>query len=102
MKTFGILFYFLFVIAITVLGVFFAKHNSEPIITRFFYLRTDPTAQWIVMLVSFLFGFITATLMLTWKLIAVYVSRKKYMKSYEQVKAVLEQKIKDLKIDGQE
>jgi hypothetical protein len=52
--------------------------------------------------VSFLFGFITATLMLTWKLIAVYVSRKKYMKSYEQVKAVLEQKIKDLKIDGQE
>ncbi len=102
MRGFALIMYFIFIIALTVAGVLFAKHNSDPVIIRFFYLRSVPTSQWVVLLIAFLSGFFTATLLLTWKLIKVYLSKKKYMHSYEELRSALEQKIKDLKIDGQE
>lgn len=102
MRGFGLIMYFVFIITITVLGVFFAKQNAEPVIVQFFYLRSVPTAQWVVILIAFLLGFLTSTLLLSWNLIKVYISKKKYMHSYEELKSSLEQKIKDFKIDGQE
>lgn len=102
MKGFALALYFIFVIVLTVFGVYFAKHNADPVIIKFFYMNSQPTAQWIVLMISFMAGFFIATLLLTWKLIRVYLTKKKYMHSYEQLRSALEQKIKDLKTDGQE
>jgi len=102
MKGFGLALYFILVVVLTVCGVYFAKYNSEPVVIKFFYMKSLPTAQWVIMILTFGAGFMLATLFLTWKLIKVYLSRKKYIHSYEQLKSALEQKIKELKIDGQE
>jgi uncharacterized integral membrane protein len=100
MRSLGLAIYFFFVILLTVIGVVFAKYNADPVVVKFFYMKSTPMAQWIVVFIAFASGFMLSTILLTWKLIRVHISRKKYIKSYEHLKAVLEQKIKDLKTDG--
>ena len=99
MRSFGLVVYFLFLAAVVTVGVFFAKYNSEPIILKFFYLRSLPMAQWLIVFISITAGFLLAVIMMSWKLITLYVSRKKYIKLYEQIKAMLEQKINDIDKD---
>jgi uncharacterized integral membrane protein len=102
MRTFGLVLYFVLLIMIVTVLVFFAKYNAYFVNISFFGLYIPPAPLWVVVFVSFLVGFLTSTILFSWKLLKLSLSRKKYMKSYDNIKNLLEQKIKDLKIGDEE
>lgn len=102
MRTFSLILYFIFLTVIMVLAVFFAKYNAYFVNIGFFGRYIPPTPLWVVVFISFFIGFIASALIFSWKLIRLSLSRKKYIKSYENIKGLLEQKIKDLKIGEEE
>jgi len=102
MRTFGLVLYFIFLIAIVTLAVFFARYNAYFVNVGFFGMYIPPAPLWVVVFLSMLAGFLTSTIIFSWKLIRLSLSRKKYMKSYESIKDLLEQKIKDLKTGNED
>ena len=102
MRTFGLIFYFIFLIALVTFAVFFAKYNAYFVNVGFFGMYIPPAPLWVVVFISFLIGFFTSTVIFSWKLIRLSLSRKKYMRSYENIKDLLEQKIKDLKTNNED
>jgi len=51
-----------------------------------------------VMLLSFIGGYLVATIVLSWKLIKLTISRKKYINSYEKLKSMIEKNMNEHKI----
>ena len=102
MRTFALVLYFVLLIMIVTVLVFFAKYNAYFVNVGLFGIYIPPAPLWVVVFVSFLFGFLTSAILLSWKLLKLSLSRKKYMKSYDNIKNLLEQKIKDLKIGDDE
>ena len=102
MRTCGLIFYFIFLIALVTFAVFFAKYNAYFVNVGFFGMYIPPAPLWVVVFISFLIGFFTSTVIFSWKLIRLSLSRKKYMRSYENIKDLLEQKIKDLKTNNED
>ncbi|MCX6113103.1 MAG: hypothetical protein NTY22_07495 [Proteobacteria bacterium] len=102
MRTFGLVLYFIFLIALVTFAVFFAKYNAYFVNVGFFGMYIPPAPLWVVAFLSFFVGFVTSSVILSWKLIRLSLSRKKYMKSYESIKTLLEQKIKDLKTSDED
>lgn len=95
MRLFGTVVYFLILIAFVVFGVYFAKYNAYGVDINFLGFESFNVPLWIGLLVAFALGFILSALVFSWKIIAVYLSKQQYIKSYEQVKKLLEQKVKD-------
>ena len=102
MRTFGLVLYFVFLITIVTFAVFFAKYNATVTPIGFFGLYIPPAPLWVELFLAFFIGFLASSIILSWKLIKLSLSRKKYMKSYESIKTLLEQKIKDLKIGDED
>ncbi|MEI6093235.1 MAG: LapA family protein [bacterium] len=102
MRTFGLILYFIFLTVIITFAVFFAKYNAYFVNIGFLGMYIPPAPLWVIVFISFALGFVASALMFSWKLIRLSISRKKYMKSYENIKSLLEQKIKDLKIGDEE
>ena len=102
MRTFGLVLYFIFLIALVTFAVFFAKYNAYFVNVGFFGMYIPPAPLWVVVFLSFIIGFFTSTIIFSWKLIRLSLSRKKYMRSYENIKDLLEQKIKDLKTGNED
>ena len=99
MKLFGTIVYFIILIVLVVLGVFFAKYNSYFVNINFLGVESFNMPLWISLFLAFLLGFVLSALAFSWKIIAVYLSKQQYIKSYEQVKKLLEQKVKDTKTE---
>jgi uncharacterized integral membrane protein len=86
MKKFGLVLYFIILIAIVTVLVFFAKYNAYFVNIGFFGLYIPPAPLWVVVFISFLLGFLTSAILLSWKLLKLSLSRKKYMKSYDNIR----------------
>jgi uncharacterized integral membrane protein len=99
MKLLGLIFYFLILIAMVVFGVYFAKYNAYGVDINFLGFESFNTPLWIAILLAFFVGFILSAIVFSWKIVAVYLSKQQYIKSYEQVKKLLEQRVKDTKTE---
>ena len=102
MRTFGLVLYFVFLTLIVTFGVFFAKFNAYFVNIGFFGTYIPPAPLWVVVFISFLLGFAAAAILFSWKILRLSISKKKYVRSYEQIKGILEQKIKDIKTGDEE
>ncbi|MFH1223418.1 MAG: LapA family protein [Pseudomonadota bacterium] len=97
MRAFGLIVYFVVIAVVVTLGVVFAVDNSVFITLKFYKWQVPQMSLWIIIFSAFFIGFLTATIILSWKLIKLSLSRKKYINSYEKLKAMLQQKMEDLK-----
>lgn len=97
MRTFTLIIYFIVLITAVILGVLFAQDNAYFISIRFLGHDVPHAPIWVVTFISFAAGFILSMIIFSWNYISLYLSRKKYMDSYEQIKKILEDKMSDLK-----
>lgn len=97
MRIFGLIVYFIIIIAVVTGCVIFATDNAYFITLKFHKWQTPQAPLWVIVFGSFLLGYLVATLIFSWKLIKLSLSRKKYINSYEKIKAVLQQKMEDFK-----
>lgn len=95
MRTFWLIVYFLIVIALVTFGVVFAKDNALFVTIKFFKWNTPQAPLWMIMALSFIGGYLIATIVLSWKLIKLTISRKKYINSYEKLKSIIEKNMKE-------
>ncbi len=99
MRFFGMLVYFLVLISFVVFGVYFAKYNSYTVNINFLGFESFNVPLWISLLVALTLGFLLSSIAFSWKMIAVYLSKQKYLKSYEEMKKLLEHKVKEVKTE---
>jgi len=97
MRAFGLIVYFVIIIAVVLACVLFATENANFVTLKFYKWQTSQTSMWVIIFGSFIIGYLTATLILSWKLIKLSMSRKKYINSYEKLKAAVQQKMEDYK-----
>jgi uncharacterized integral membrane protein len=98
MKVFWLIVYFIILLALVTVGVIFAKDNAYFITIKFFKWNTPHAPLWVIMALSFLGGYLVATIVLSWKLIKLTISRKKYINSYEKLKSLIEKNMNEHKI----
>ena len=98
MRVFWLIFYFLVLVALVTVGVMFAKDNAFFITIKFFKWNTPHAPLWMIMLLSFIGGYLLATIVLSWKLIKLTISRKKYINSYEKLKSMIEKNMNEHKM----
>lgn len=105
MKTFWILFYFTILIFVVAVGVFFAVDNASFVPVNFSLRLHDlkfldvKTTQpvWMIIFVSLVLGYLLATVIMSWKIIRLAVSRKKYINLYEKLKFMMEKNMNEYK-----
>jgi uncharacterized integral membrane protein len=98
MRVFWLIVYFLILVALVTIGVMFAKDNAIFITVKFFKWNTPQAPLWMIMLLSFIGGYLLATIVLSWKLIRLTISRKKYINSYEKLKSMIEKNMNEHKM----
>jgi len=98
MRVFWLIVYFLILVALVTFGVMFARDNAFFITIKFFKWNTPHAPLWMIMLLSFVGGYLVATIVLSWKLIKLTISRKKYINSYEKLKSMIEKNMNEYKI----
>ena len=98
MRVFWLIVYFLILVALVTVGVMFARDNAFFITIKFFKWNTPHAPLWMIMLLSFIAGYLISTIVLSWKLIKLTISRKKYINSYEKLKSMIEKNMNELKI----
>jgi len=98
MRVFWLIVYFLILVALVTVGVMFAKDNAFFITIKFFKWNTPHAPLWMIMLLSFIGGYLVATIVLSWKLIKLSISRKKYINSYEKLRSMIEKNMNEHKI----
>lgn len=98
MRVFWLIVYFLVLVALVTVGVMFAKDNAFFITIKFFKWNTPHAPLWMIMLLSFIGGYLIATIVLSWKLIKLTISRKKYINSYEKLRSIIEKNMNEHKI----
>ena len=98
MRVFWLIVYFLVLVALVTVGVMFAKDNAFFITIKFFKWNTPHAPLWMIMLLSFVGGYLIATIVLSWKLIKLTISRKKYINSYEKLKSMIEKNMNECKM----
>ena len=90
MRIFWLIIYFIILVALVTVGVIFAKDNAYFITIKFFKWNTPHAPLWAIMALSFVGGYLVASIVLSWKLIKLTISRKKYINSYEKLKSLIE------------
>jgi uncharacterized integral membrane protein len=98
MRIFWLIVYFLILVALVTVGVMFAKDNAFFVTIKFFKWNTPHAPLWMIMLLSFIGGYLVATIVLSWKLIKLTTSRKKYINSYEKLKSIIEKSMNEHKM----
>ncbi len=100
MRIFWLVVYFIILLALVTVGVFFAKDNAYFITVKFFKWSTPHAPLWIIMAISFVGGYLVASIILSWKLIKLTISRKKYINSYEKLRSLIEKNMNENKTSG--
>ena len=98
MRIFWLVTYFIILIAVVAVGVVFARENAFFVTIKFYKWTTPHAPLWMIMAASFVVGYLLATVILSWKLIKLSLSRKKYINSYEKLRSIIEKNMNEYKM----
>jgi len=102
MKVFWLIVYFIVLMALVTVGILFAKDNAYFITIKFFKWNSPHAPLWMIIAISFIGGYLLATIVFSWKLIKLTISRKKYINSYEKLRSIIEKNMNEYKTPDDE
>jgi uncharacterized integral membrane protein len=99
-KHLSLFFYFALLITICILGILFAKDNST-LVKVSYWGNVVNVKIWVLVFLSVFLGFIISFLMMFYELVKLSFSKRKFEKSYKEVKKTLEDRLKNLNEKGE-
>ena len=86
MRVFGLIIYFLILIAFVVFAVLFAKENAYTVIVTFIGKEVPAIPLWMALFGCFFIGALCSVILLSFEIFRLKISKYKYKKSFEDIK----------------